>query len=521
MSGVASSYALLAAATCATLVSVPLALHYLSKERFGLWALMSSVGGYLSLIDLGMSGSVARLLIDHKDERKGGAYGSLVQTGTLVLVAQGVLLFAACWVMAPWLSVALAIPGGLEGEFIGLMRWQGVWLAQSFCLRIFSHVLFAHQRQDVSNYAQIASVGLSLALLWVFFRAGGGVLSLVWAALPSQLCGAAAMALCCWRLGLFPAARCWGRPSWGSFVELFTYGKDLFLVALGGQLILASQTVIITRRLGLDVAAAWSVGTRAFNLVSQLIWKIYDAAAPGFAEMVTQGEKRLALDRYRTVFVMSVSFAAFCAVGYALCNSLFVSVWTAGKNRIMWPPINDVLLGIWMIVSAAVHCHNCFVSLTKKIGFMRFVFFVEGSVFVVAALIVAGIGQLPGIILCSIVCSLVFSCAYGTWRVMRMFDLGFREVAWRWLVPMWAFLLRFAPVAAVTWYLAHGLAILPRLAIHCLLCGTAGAYLLAKYGIPPAFQTELVNRMPKPAGRMLARVFGSPGPSKDLASGGV
>src|SRR6266481_8055191 len=95
MYGVASSYALLAAATCATLVSVPLALHYLSKERFGLWGLMASTGGYLSLIDLGMSGSVARLLIDYKDQKERGQYGSFVKTGWLVLVTQGMVILLA------------------------------------------------------------------------------------------------------------------------------------------------------------------------------------------------------------------------------------------------------------------------------------------------------------------------------------------------------------------------------------------------------------------------------------------
>jgi len=65
--GVASGYVLLAATAVYSLASVPLALHYLSKERFALWALMSSIGNYLGLIDLGMSSSVARLLIDHKD----------------------------------------------------------------------------------------------------------------------------------------------------------------------------------------------------------------------------------------------------------------------------------------------------------------------------------------------------------------------------------------------------------------------------------------------------------------------
>ena len=54
---VLSGYATLGVSTVYALASIPLALHYLSKERFALWVLMSSIGNYLSLVDLGMAGS--------------------------------------------------------------------------------------------------------------------------------------------------------------------------------------------------------------------------------------------------------------------------------------------------------------------------------------------------------------------------------------------------------------------------------------------------------------------------------
>src|SRR3954467_15455813 len=101
---ITSSYAVLAVTAIYALASVPLALHYLSSEAFALWALMSSIGGYLNLIDFGMSGSVARLLIDHKDERETGVYGGMVKTGWLVLAVQGLILLAAGFVLAPLLS---------------------------------------------------------------------------------------------------------------------------------------------------------------------------------------------------------------------------------------------------------------------------------------------------------------------------------------------------------------------------------------------------------------------------------
>ena len=88
----ASGYVLLAANMLFTLASVPLALKYLGTEEFGLWGLATKIGGFIALVDFGLSASVARILIDHKDDRASGGYGGIVKTGLLVGLVQGALV---------------------------------------------------------------------------------------------------------------------------------------------------------------------------------------------------------------------------------------------------------------------------------------------------------------------------------------------------------------------------------------------------------------------------------------------
>src|SRR5437016_387660 len=91
----ASGYLVLGVTILQTLALVPVALHYLSAAEFGLWALAMQIAGYLLLIDLGMSGSISRILIDHKDHPADGVYGSIIKTGALVLVVQGAIIALA------------------------------------------------------------------------------------------------------------------------------------------------------------------------------------------------------------------------------------------------------------------------------------------------------------------------------------------------------------------------------------------------------------------------------------------
>jgi O-antigen/teichoic acid export membrane protein len=306
---------------------------------------------------------------------------------------------------------------------------------------------------------------------------------------------------------LFPASGCWGRPSWQAFRELFLFGKDLFLVSVGGMLLQASQTLIITRRLGLELAAVWAVGTKAYSLVVQLIWRTTDAAGPGFGEMLTRREETVLLNRYRMVVMLSASLAGFCAVTYVLCNSPFVMVWTGGK--IVWHPVYDLLLGACLIVSTVVHSHTCFIGISKRLHFLRYISFIEGLVFVTIALLVAREGQLFGIILTSLICSVALSGTYTTVRIMQFFHLSFKEVVWEWLLPMESFLWRAAIVGLAVWYGTYSLPPLTRVILHAGVSATLMLFLLARYGVPASFQEELLRRAPLRTVRALSWLFGA------------
>jgi O-antigen/teichoic acid export membrane protein len=347
---------------------------------------------------------------------------------------------------------------------------------------------------------------VNLALQWWFFHVGQGVFSLAWASLAGLFTISILTAFWCRWLDLLPPPGAWGRISKERFREIFGYGKDLFLVAVGTQLIMASQTLIITRVLGLQEAARWAVGTKMFNLISQVVWRLVDVASPAFSEMIVRGEHAVLANRFKTVTVLTASITGLCAVLYATCNADFVTVWT--KGVISWPTLNDVLLGTWLIVLSVMRCYNTFAALTKVVGFMCYVYFIEGLVFVGAALLTARNGGLPAVIACSIVCTSLFSYAYGIRRITRYFQLPSGEVAWRWLAPMGRLLLIIVPVGlGVRWGLAAVPQPLTRLVLQALLCGPVSLFCFLRWGLSVSLQRELLGRVPTRARPLLGWAF--------------
>lgn len=494
--GVVSSYVLLAATAFYSLASVPVALHYLDTQRFGLWMVMGTLAGYLNLIDAGMTSAAARLLIDHKDDRQGGNYGSLIQTGWLVSLLQGAIIFVIGLALAGTFARLLAISPALQPEFIRLVNWQCGVVALMFATRMLGLVLNAHQRMDLNNYIGVGGLIVNFAAQWIFFHYQFGVLSLALGSLVSTVLIVAFTTGTCTTLKLFPRAGGWGRVTWRHFRELFDYGKDVFLVSVGTQLIMASQTIVITRMLGLEEAAVWGVGLRVFNLLNQLIWRISDMSAAAFAEMMARGELARLRERYQTICILSFSLSAAAAVAFALCNSLFISIWT--HDKIFWPVANDWLLGIWMMTLAVVHCHSGFVLMTKQVGFTRYIYFGEGVAFITASFLLARWGGLAAIISCSIICSVLFSGAYCTFRVGKFFGMRARVLVVDWLRPALKVMGIFAPLAMSAGILGR---YIPyewlRMAAFATFSAIVGTVLFLRFGIPKTFTGEILRRAPR------------------------
>ncbi|HEX5222717.1 MAG TPA: oligosaccharide flippase family protein [Verrucomicrobiae bacterium] len=327
----ASGYVLLGANMLFTLASVPLALHYLSKTDYGLWALVTSFGGYLALVDFGLSASIARILIDHKDDPRGGQYGAIIQTGILVGAAQGIMVLALGSLLAQfaggWLEIAPEMSPTLQWLLIG----QCAVMALSSAFRTFSNVLSAHQRFDVVNYGQAIVLAFSLAVMWVGFACGLGAYSFLVAHAGATLIAVLINFVGCRRLGLLPKRGEWGRPSWKSFKGVFAFGNDIFIYSLGCQLINFSQGILLARLIGLEAVTVWSVCTRVFVLLQQTIYRLFDYSSSAFAEMIVRNERVQLAWRFRQIVLLSSSLSVAAAAVFALSNKAFVDIWTGGR----------------------------------------------------------------------------------------------------------------------------------------------------------------------------------------------
>ena len=488
-----------------TLISVPLALHYLSEEEFGLWALIAQLGAYLALLDLGLSASAARILFDAKDDHNGQVYGETLQTGFWVLTLQGLLLVLLGVLAAPALATVLKVPAHLEHDFIVLLRWQCLIGGISLGGRMLNNVLVVHHRWDIANYLQCLVFVVSFLTLWLSFAVGWKLYSLPVTTAIGSLVAIGGWIVAASRLRLYPKRGTWGRPSTSRFLRMLALGRDMFLVNVGFQFVMASQTLIVTRVLGLEGAAIWSVCTKMFALALQLVWRLYDFSSTAFAEMFVRKEEEQLQRRFKGIVIVTASLAALAGVLFAIFNQPFVALW-AGQ-QLAWDNINNVLLGVWLIVVSVVRCHTGHILVTARIGALRYIYLAEATAFLILGDWLARRWGFPGIMLAAVVCTSVFSGAYGIWRSHETFGVPIRELLLQWQIPMLRVVICLVPVAAAIWLgLGHASSI-GRLAAALFVAAPLGALVLLRAGLPTEMQAELLRRAPAPAAAFLQRVF--------------
>jgi O-antigen/teichoic acid export membrane protein len=493
----ASGYLLLVTNVFFTLAQVPLALHYLSKNEFGLWALTTQITGYLLMLDLGMSGSLVRNLIDHKDDKSGGKYGSIILTGSLVLLVQGAFIALGGVILSfglDWLFPS--VEPELMGDFRMLVAGQCVLVGISFVGRLASLILQSHQRFDVSNYASIVTFAVIFAVQWITFHMGMKLYSLLVAAAVSTACGLIINFAGVIRLKLFPAKGRWGSASMALFKEIFRFGNELFLLTLGLQLLNASQVVIISRTLGLSAAGTWAIATRTFLLAFQAVSRIFDFSAGALGEMIVRGERVNLLRRYRDVMLLTALAGVFICVSIALCNSSFLKVWTSmsGRDPVGWELRNDILMALLVLLNCVTRCHINLAIFAKEISAMRWIYFLQGALFVAAGFLVAPRFGITGIIVAAIVAEILCIGIYGFRWGSGYLSVASGEMLVRWLGPAFKYLFALSGVAISAGMATTQLPPLTQLLVNAGVVGGVGLVMCWFLGLTNELRSELLTR---------------------------
>jgi O-antigen/teichoic acid export membrane protein len=141
----------------AALFTVPILIHGLGTERFGVLTLIWLIVGYFGIFDLGLGRALTQLLAERLGRNDHESTAPLVWTALGLMAGLGIIGTVVAGVAAPALQNGLKVPPSLRAETLRAIYLLALSVPLVVSTTGFRGVLEARQRFDLANVVRLAS----------------------------------------------------------------------------------------------------------------------------------------------------------------------------------------------------------------------------------------------------------------------------------------------------------------------------------------------------------------------------
>lgn len=338
------------------LAFIPLYIHFMGIEAYGLVGLYATLLVLVALLDMGLSSTLnremARLSV-HEDS--GREMRDLLRTLEVVFWPTAVLIAIAVFLLAPfiandWLQSS-ALPPATTQQAIVLM---GAAMALQWPFGFYSGGLLGLQRQVLLN-------GILVVMATV--RHGGAVLVL-WLVSPTitafftwQIAGAAlqtaVLALLLWRS--LPAGGVPARFQMHAIRRIWRFAAGVSGITVLAVILTQLDKILLSRLLTLEMFGYYTLaGVVAMSLL-RLASPVFLALYPRFSELVARGEQLELRQLYhRSCQLLSVLILP-AALVIALFSGEILLLWTQNASTVQHTALVLSLLVIGTAFNGLMH----------------------------------------------------------------------------------------------------------------------------------------------------------------------
>ncbi|MCE1189618.1 MAG: oligosaccharide flippase family protein [Ignavibacteria bacterium] len=158
------------------LIIVPVTIHYINPENYGIWLTLSSVVGWISFFDVGFGNGLRNKLseaITAEDTATARTYVSTTYACMIMIFASLAVLFVIVNPFLNWNSMLNA--SKIQSNELNLLV---LVVFITFCFRFIlqpvQNVLFAVQRSAAASMLQFMGVAFSFIFVWILTRVSHG-----------------------------------------------------------------------------------------------------------------------------------------------------------------------------------------------------------------------------------------------------------------------------------------------------------------------------------------------------------
>lgn len=333
-----------------TLITVPMTLHYLGPERYGIWVTMISMLAWISMVDLGIANGLVPALSAAFGKGRGDLAQEYVATAFWGLLSIAILTGVIIAIFWRWIDWGRAFNIGdpsLKSQISIAMAFAIAIFLFNLPLSINQRIFLAYQEGLAANLWMLSGSLAGVIGIYLVTRMQGSLIFLVLGYSGSQLLVSIASSI--WLFGkLKPNLHPFIRPKFTEAKHVLSLGGLFFLNQIATLIIFQKDNILITHYLGPLKATPYSVTWQMFLYLNAINILIAPYLGPAFGEANAKGDTvwmRKAFGRY----ILSTCSVALPAV--ALLTWFHKPILTAWVGSTAMPTQSTVFwLAIWTLL---------------------------------------------------------------------------------------------------------------------------------------------------------------------------
>lgn len=256
-----------------SLVFVPLVINYVNPSRYGIWLTLSSIVGWFSFFDIGLTQGLRNRFAEAKASGNDELAQIYISTTYVILG----IIFAIIWLLfilantfLDW-SRILNISQDMRNEATMLAIIVFTFFCLDFVLRIINTILTANQEPAKSSIIDVLGQLLALLIIVILVKTTEG--SLI--KLGIALCVSPLVVLVAANIYLFRGEFAKYRPrfskvNFSSAKDLVNLGVVFFIIQLAGIIQFQTANIIIAQNFGTVEVTSYNIVFKYFGVLTMV-----------------------------------------------------------------------------------------------------------------------------------------------------------------------------------------------------------------------------------------------------------
>ena len=277
----------------AALITIPLTLHYLGTERFGLWMTISAIVALAPFADFGIGNGVVNTVAAAHGRDDNAAIRRAISSGFAILTAIAAtlaLIFLVTYRLIDWSRLLHVSTPLAHAEAAPAVLAFALCILLNIPLDVVQRTQFGLQEGYRTNLWQMTSSLMSLAGILIVLHLHGGVPALVAAFAGAPVLGVLLNSVTFFgfrRRDLIPSLRQVAAPIVHGIARL---GALFFALNVVVAVAYSADNLVIAHFLGASAVAVYSVPQRMFSLIVVLATMLVAPLWPAYGEAVSRGD---------------------------------------------------------------------------------------------------------------------------------------------------------------------------------------------------------------------------------------